>query len=349
MSAYSILQQELMTAPRTWLVTGVAGFIGAHLLESLLRLDQRVVGLDNFMTGSPESLQRVRKAVSEAQWQRFIFHEGSVTDLDVCRAVTGGVDYVLHKAGFVSVPLSIEQPAACHDINVTGTHNVLLASRDNQVRRVVYASSSAVYGDDARMPKAEEQIGRPLSPYGASKLIGELYAALFVKHYGLECIGLRYFNVFGPGQSPFGGYAAVIPQWITTLLEGKDCRIHGDGSATRDFCHVANVVQANLLAATSSNPAAIGQVYNVALGGSTTLNALYAMICAKLAAIHGIAARPIHYGPPRAGDILHSSADISAIQRDLSFTPEVSVEEGLEETVRWYAGPLTPSVHKSDT
>jgi UDP-N-acetylglucosamine 4-epimerase len=338
MSAYSILQQELMTIPRTWLVTGVAGFIGSHLLKTLLRLDQKVVGLDNFVTGSPEGLQSVRNAVSETQWQRFTFHEGSVTDLETCRAATEGVDYVLHKAGFVSVPLSIEQPASCHDVNVTGTHNVLLAARDNRVRRVIYASSSAVYGDDERMPKIEGQIGRPLSPYGASKLIGELYAALFGNHYGLECIGLRYFNVFGPHQNPFGGYAAVIPQWITTLLEGRECHIHGDGTATRDFCHVANVVQANLLAATTPNPAAIGQVYNVALGGSTTLTALYSMISAQLAAIRKVAPRAIHYGPPRAGDILHSSADISAIRRDLNFAPEISVEEGLESTVRWYGG-----------
>ncbi len=295
------------------------------------------MGLDNFLTGTKRTFEEVRASVSDTQWSRFTFHEGSVTEPDTCREATRGADYVLHKAGFVSVPQSIEQPAACHDINVTGTHNLLLAARDNQVRRVVYASSSAVYGDDERMPKIEEQIGRPLSPYGASKLIGELYAGLFVRHYGLECIGLRYFNVFGPGQNPSGGYAAVIPQWITALVEGRECRIHGDGTTTRDFCHVANVVQANILAATSANPAAIGQVYNVALGGSTDLNTLYSMVSAKLAAI-GIGPIPaIRYGPPRAGDILHSSADISKIERDLAFVPGVSVDEGLEETVRWYA------------
>ncbi|MCE9608951.1 MAG: NAD-dependent epimerase/dehydratase family protein [Chthoniobacter sp.] len=337
MTAYSVLRQELAAEPRVWLITGVAGFIGSHLLEALLRLDQRVVGLDNFSTGSPQNLAEVEARVSPEQWARFTLQKGSVADMGACREASNRVDYVLHHAGFISVPLSLEDPLGCHDTNVTGTLNLLAAARDNRVRRVVYASSSAVYGDDARATKIEAQIGLPLSPYGASKLMDEVYARQFFVHYGLENVGLRYFNVFGPRQNPTGGYAAVIPQWITTLVRGGECSIHGDGGITRDFCHVANVVQANLLAATTRHRASLGEVFNVALGGSTTLAVLYESIAARVAAVTGVPARPVRYGPPRAGDIQHSAADIAAIQRVLHFAPEVSVDEGLDETVRWYA------------
>ena len=337
MTAYDRLQLELRAEPRTWLITGCAGFIGSHLLEALLRLGQRVVGLDNFSTGSPRNLDDVRARVGDDAFAQFTFREGSVTDMGDCREASNHADYVLHQAGFVSVPLSIQDPVGCHATNVTGTLNLLVAARDNRVRRVVYASSSAVYGDDPRMPKVEAEIGKPMSPYGGSKLIGELYAALFLDHYALESVGLRYFNVFGPRQNPSGGYAAVIPQWISALLRGGECQIHGDGTITRDFCHIANVVQANLLAATTRNRTACGQVFNVAFGGSTTLNELYALISAKLAAMGAASERPVKYGPPRAGDILHSSADISKIRRELEFDPQVNVNAGLEETVRWYA------------
>jgi UDP-N-acetylglucosamine 4-epimerase len=274
--------------------------------------------------------------VSDAQWARFTFQEGSVTDIGVCREACQRADFVLHQAGFVSVPLSLEDPIACHDTNVTGTLNVLVAARDNRVRRVVYASSSAVYGDDVAERKIETRTGRPLSPYGASKTMGEMYARQFGEHYGLATTGLRYFNVFGPRQNPTGGYAAVIPLWIATLIRGGECTIHGDGTATRDFAHVANIVQANILAATGS-AAPRCAVYNVALGGGTTIRELYAIISEKLAGIGAATLRPVKLGPPRAGDILHSAADIMAITRDLGFAPEVSVDAGLEETVRWYA------------
>ena len=331
-STYSRTLTELRAEPRTWLITGVAGFIGSHLLETLLQHGQRVVGLDNFSTGSPHILENVKARVSAEEWARFTMRQGSVVDIGACRETSNQVDYVLHHAGFVSVPLSIEDPIACHDTNVTGTLNMLIAARDNRVRRVVYASSSAVYGDDARMPKIEAQIGRPLSPYGASKLVGEIYARQFLDHYGLESIGLRYFNIFGPRQNVAGGYAAVIPQWIAALLRGEAGRVHGDGSATRDFCPVENVVQANLLAATTRERRAVGEVYNVGLGTRTDLSALYAAISSRVAN-----RTPPQYGPPRAGDILHSGADIAKIARDLGFVPEVSVETGLDETVRWYA------------
>ena len=337
MSAYTQTLAELRTTPRRWLLTGVAGFIGSHLLETLLALDQRVAGLDNFATGARANLDAVRAAVSAEQWGRFTLHEGSVADLAACRAACDGADFVLHQAGFVSVPLSLEDPLACHATNVTGTLNVLLAARDHGVSRVVYASSSAVYGDDDAARKIEPQTGRPLSPYGASKAMGESYARLFTEHYGLATVGLRYFNVFGPRQNPTGGYAAVIPQWIAALVRGEKCTIHGDGTATRDFAHVANIVQANILAATA--PAAPRcAVYNVALGGSTTICELYALIAAKLTALGVAHPAPVQLGPPRAGDMLYSSADIAAIQHDLAFAPEVSVDAGLEATVRWYAG-----------
>lgn len=337
MTTYNRLQQELAAEPRTWLVTGVAGFIGSHLLESLLKLDQRVTGLDNLSTGTPRNLDEVQASVTKEQWSRFTFQEGSVADMSACRRASDRVDYVLHHAGFVSVPLSIEDPLACHATNVTGMLNLLIASRDNRVRRIVYASSSAVYGDDERLPKVEPQIGRPLSPYGASKHMGEIYGRLFLDNHGLESIGLRYFNIFGPRQNPAGGYAAVIPQWIANQLEGRECLIHGDGASTRDFCPVANVVQANLLAATTRQRGALGEVYNVALGGSTTLQELHGLISSATATF-GVTACPLRYGPARPGDIRHSAADITKIRQELGFEPVATLAQGLEETVRFYLG-----------
>lgn len=336
MTPYQILQQELRAEPRMWLITGVGGFIGSHLLETLLELGQRVVGLDNFSTGTPRNLDDVERRVGAEAWARFTFQKGSVADIGACREASNHVDYVLHHAGFVSVPLSIEDPVGCHDTNVTGSLNILVAARDNRVRRVVYASSSAVYGDVSVQPNVEDRIGRPLSPYGASKLMGEIYARQFHQHYGLESIGLRYFNIFGPRQNPTGGYAAVIPHWISTLLRGETCRIHGDGAITRDFCPIKNVVQANLLAATTRHGDAIGEVFNIALGARTTLDELHALIAAKVSAITGHPAPAVEYGPARPGDIRHSGADIAKLTRELGFAPETSVEAGLDETVRWY-------------
>ncbi len=336
MTAYDRLRQDLTDSPCTWLITGVAGFIGSHLLEGLLALGQRVVGLDNLSTGTPRNLDEVQSRVSPEQWVRFTFHQGTVADMNACREATRNVDYVLHHAGFISVPLSLEDPLACHDTNVTGTLNLLTAARDSKVRRFVYASSSAVYGDDTRLPKIEGQIGRPLSPYGASKWMNEIYARLFLDNFGLESVGLRYFNIFGPRQNPTGGYAAVIPQWIATMLAGEECVINGDGGITRDFCPVANVVQANLLAATTRNQEALGEVFNVALGGSTTLQELHGLISAALVKT-GTTPRPIRYGPARPGDIQHSAADTTAIRNVLGYEPEVQLPDGLAETVQWYA------------
>ncbi len=337
MSAYSAVLDQLRAHPRVWLVTGVAGFIGSHLLEALLLLDQRVIGLDDLSTGSRENFDDVQRNVAPEQWTRFTFSEGSVSDRAVCRAACEKVDFVLHEAGFVSVPQSIEDPLSCHETNVTGTLNLLAAARDCGVQRFVYASSSAVYGDDVRMPKVEAQIGLPLSPYAAAKWMTEIYAAQFGQHYGLETIGLRYFNVFGPRQNPSGGYAAVIPQWIARLLAGEECAINGDGSITRDFCHVANVVQANILASLTASPDPRSAVFNVALGGSTTLDELYNRIAGEVAAITGSPAKPVAYSVPRPGDIIHSSADIAKISGLLGYTPVKGVAEGLTETVRWYA------------
>jgi UDP-N-acetylglucosamine 4-epimerase len=338
MSAYTATLERLRSQPRKWLITGCAGFIGSHLAETLLKHGQLVIGLDDFTTGRPENLDAALAGGGGDAGERFQFIQGSVADIVTCRAVCVGVDAVLHEAGFVSVPASMEDPLGCHATNVTGTLNLLVASRDAGVRNFVYATSAAVYGDDQTMPQREDRIGRPMSPYGASKLMDELYAGLFARQFELCAIGLRYFNVFGPRQNPRGGYAAVIPQWISTMVEGGTCTIHGDGKQTRDFCHIDNVVQANLLAATVSESAPAGAVYNVALGGSTTLLDLHRMIRERLTAVQpAFNPQPPVHGPSRAGDICHSSADISNIRAELGYEPQVSVEQGLEETVRWYA------------
>jgi UDP-N-acetylglucosamine 4-epimerase len=287
-----------------------------------------VTGLDNLSTGTLANLEEVRARVPAERWLNFTFREGSVANLEACRSATEGAEIVLHQAGFVSVPLSLSDPLGCHETNVTGTLNLLLAARERGLRRFVYASSSAVYGDDPRQPNREAQIGRPLSPYGASKRMAELYAAQADLHFGLECVGLRYFNVFGPRQNPAGGYAAVIPQWITAHLRGEPCRIHGDGENTRDFCPVANIVQANLLAATADRARLRSPVYNVALGGATSLLALQRLIAGP--------ETPAEHGPARAGDIIHSSADVSKIREDIGYTPEVDVATGLAEARAWY-------------
>ncbi|MEP6667761.1 MAG: NAD-dependent epimerase/dehydratase family protein [Chthoniobacter sp.] len=342
MSHYEELRRRLAKEPHRWLITGVAGFIGSHLLEALLAFDQDVVGLDDFSSGAWRNLDEVRSRVGDAKWARFAFRDESVTDFAACRAACGGVDYVLHQAGFVSVPLSLENPLACHATNVTGTLHVLDAARGAGVRRVVYASSSAVYGDDTRQTKVEAEIGRALSPYGASKRMAEIYARLFADSFGVESVGLRYFNIFGPRQNPSGGYAAVIPQWIGQLLRGEECVIHGDGGITRDFCPVADVVQANLLAATSVLPAKAAPVFNVALGGSTTLDQLHALLAGATASLGLAKPLPIRYGPPREGDILHSAADVTAIRQALGFEPSSNIAAALEETVRWYAAQRGP-------
>jgi UDP-N-acetylglucosamine 4-epimerase len=335
--AWEATQARLHERPRTWLVTGVAGFIGSHLAERLLALGQRVVGLDDFSTGSRRNLEAIRAAVTPAQAARFSFHEGDIRDPAACARACEGVDLVLHEAALGSVPRSIARPLDTHDVNVTGFLRVLEAARAAGVRRVVYASSSSVYGDHPGLPKVEDAIGAPLSPYAVSKLADELYAGASGRCYGLELVGLRYFNVFGPRQDPAGPYAAVIPQWFAALLAGRAPAIHGDGETSRDFCFVENVVQANLLAATTADGAAVGQVYNVACGARTTLNELFALVRERVARTQP-AARAIEpaFGPFRAGDVRHSLADVSKASRLLGYRPLVQVAEGLDRAAAWY-------------
>jgi UDP-N-acetylglucosamine/UDP-N-acetylgalactosamine 4-epimerase len=336
---YEEVQQQLLSTTKTWLVTGVAGFIGSNLLESLLKLDQRVVGLDNFATGRQENLNEVKTLVTPTQWDRFSFVRGDICDMDACRRVSEGVGYVLHQAALGSVPRSLENPIATNAANVTGFLNMLVAARDAGVQRFVYAASSSTYGDHPGLPKVEDTIGRPLSPYAVTKYVNELYADVFARSYRIETIGLRYFNVFGPRQDPNGAYAAVIPKWISGLVKGEDVVINGDGETSRDFCFVANAVQANLLAATVQDENAVNQVYNVAVGESTTLNVLYTLICNALLARHAnlATAEPL-YHEFRAGDVRHSLADIDRARRLLGYAPTQRVVEGLALAMPWYLG-----------
>ncbi|HEV2209063.1 MAG TPA: SDR family oxidoreductase [Verrucomicrobiae bacterium] len=339
MTVYDALKKQLRRAPRRWLVTGAAGFIGSNLVEVLLKLDQRVVGLDNFSTGYHRNLKEVQARLTPAQWQRFHLITGDIGDLPTCRRACDRVDYVLHQAALGSVPASMTDPLGCHRSNVTGFLNMLVAARDARARRLVYASSSAVYGDAPGLPKVENNLGRVLSPYAASKAMDELYADVFGRAYGFESIGLRYFNVFGPRQDPAGAYAAVIPKWIDALLAGERVRINGDGRTTRDFCYIENVVQANLLAATTPRPEAVNQVYNIAFGRRTTLNSLLKMLRGALATTGTVlgAQAPV-FGPFRAGDVRHSLADIGKAKRLLGYEPTHSIEAGLALAMDWYRG-----------
>ena len=331
-------------AERAWLVTGCAGFIGSNLLESLLKLGQRVVGLDNFATGYRHNLDMVRAAVGAEAWSRFRFIEGDIRSLDTCREACAGVDVVLHQAALGSVPRSIDDPITSHEVNVTGFLNMLVASRDAGVKRFVYAASSAAYGDYPGLPKVEEIIGRPLSPYGAGKYMNELYADTFGRCYGLETVGLRYFNVFGPRQDPDGAYAAVIPKWIAAMMRGETVYINGDGETARDFCYIDNVIQANLLAGTVDDPGAVHQVYNVAVGDSTSLNTLYATLRDLLSERDGsFQCPPVVYRDFRAGDVRFSRADIGKARGLLGFQPTVRAQEGLELAIEWYVAQLGPA------
>jgi UDP-N-acetylglucosamine 4-epimerase len=331
------ITDALRTTPRRWLVTGVAGFIGSNLLQSLLEADQHVVGLDNFATGKRANLDEVRELVGPARWERFRFVEGDVAAPEVCREVVAGVDAILHQAALGSVPRSIEEPLESNAANVTGHLALLDAARRADVRRFVYASSSSVYGDSPTLPKLEDDLGRPLSPYAVTKLADELYAVVYGHLHGMETVGLRYFNVFGPRQDPEGAYAAVIPKWIAAMIAGEEVRINGTGDISRDFCHVKNVVQANLLAATVETKDALNQAYNVANGQRTTLDALFALLCDLLAPRHPRLAgtKPV-YGPFRSGDVMHSLADIGKARRLLGYEPTHSIEQGLSEALGWY-------------
>jgi UDP-N-acetylglucosamine 4-epimerase len=340
-SKYEQLLAHLAAHPSTWLVTGAAGFIGSNLLEHLLKLDQRVVGLDNFATGYQHNLDAVQASVTPAQWAGFKFIKGDICNLSDCQAACAGVDYVLHQAALGSVPRSIDNPIATNATNIGGFLNMLVASRDAKVKRFVYAASSSTYGDHPALPKVEANIGKPLSPYAVTKFVNELYAEVFAKTYGFKTIGLRYFNVFGQRQNPNGAYAAVIPKWTGSLMAGEPVLINGDGETSRDFCFIENAVQANLLAATTDNPEASDQVYNVAVGDQTTLNQLYRYLVAYLSAEFPAIrdAAPV-YRDFRSGDVRHSLADISKASRLLGYAPAYRIEAGLQKATAWYVRNL---------
>ena len=334
---YTKRQEELRRQPKTWLVTGVAGFIGSNLLETLLKLDQNVIGLDNFSTGFQHNLDEVRSLVSDGQWQRFSFIEGDIRDVATCHRACKNVDYVLHQAALGSVPRSIEDPITTNANNITGFLNMLVAARDAKVSRMVYAASSSTYGDHPDLPKVEDTIGNPLSPYAVTKLVDELYARVFARTYGFASIGLRYFNIFGRRQDPDGAYAAVIPKWFAGLLGGEPVYINGDGKTSRDFCYIDNCVQANIMAATAEDGEAADQVYNVAFGDRTSLNELYALIRERVQTHfpEAATAKPV-YRDFRAGDVRHSLADISKARRLLGYEPVYSIAAGLDEAASWY-------------
>jgi UDP-N-acetylglucosamine 4-epimerase len=326
-----------MNSAKTWLITGVAGFIGSNLLENLLRCNQYVIGLDNFSTGYRKNLNQVKGVVTDQQWANFHFIEGDIRKLEDCRKVSSGVDYILHQAALGSVPRSIEDPLSTNSVNIDGFLNMLVAARDEGVKSFIYAASSSTYGDHPSLPKVENIIGAPLSPYAITKYVNELYAGIFAKTYGLKAIGLRYFNVFGPRQDPSGSYSAVIPRWISNMIRNSPIHINGDGETSRDFCYVDNVVQANLLAATTENPDAINQIYNIAVGERTTLNQLYFYIRENLnfREFNIDSLSPI-YCDFRSGDVRHSLADIEKAKRLLNYRPNYDVREGLKKTIDWY-------------
>lgn len=332
---YEIVKQKLLSEPKVWLITGVAGFVGSNLLETLLRLNQAVVGLDNFATGHQHNLDEVKSLVTAEQWSRFSFIKGDIRNLEDCQRAVTGVDYVLHQAALGSVPRSIADPITSNAANITGFLNMLVAARDANVKSFTYAASSSTYGDHPVLPKVEENIGSPLSPYAVTKYVNELYANVFARCYDFKCIGLRYFNVFGKRQDPKGAYAAVIPKWTAAMIKGEEVLIYGDGETSRDFCFIDNTVQANILAATATDEAK-DQVYNVAVGDRTTLNELFAAIKQALI-INGISIniKP-KYSDFRAGDVRHSQADITKAKKLLKYRPDDSFGNGILAVMPWY-------------
>ena len=337
MPNYIELIQKLSDRPYAWLITGVAGFIGSNLLEILLKNNQYVIGLDNYSTGYKHNLEQVKDLVTQEQWSNFNLINGDIRDIETCNKACQGVDYVLHQAALGSVPRSIEDPVTTNENNISGYLNMLVASRDAGVKRFVYAASSSTYGDHPGLPKTEDIIGKPLSPYAVTKYANELYADVFARCYGFKMIGLRYFNIFGPRQDPEGAYAAVIPKWVASLLDNQPVYINGDGETSRDFCFIDNAVQANLLAAMAENEDALNQVYNIAVGEQTTLNQLFEMIKDLLAKdradLSGAAAV---YRDFRDGDVRHSLADISKAKRLLGYIPTHRIGEGMKVAMGWY-------------
>ncbi|NDC38232.1 MAG: SDR family oxidoreductase, partial [Proteobacteria bacterium] len=333
-NAFDTACEQLRRSPRRWAITGAAGFIGSHLIETLLGLGQTVVGLDNFSTGNEGNLHAVKELVGAEAWGRFTFIRGDIREPADCRALAQGADYILHQAALASVPRSIDDPLSCTQVNVDGFVNIVLAARDAKVPRIVYASSSSVYGDSAELPKIEDVLGAPLSPYALSKLINEQFASVFAKVYGLQFIGLRYFNIFGPRQSLDGPYAAVLPCWVRALMAGAACEVYGDGETSRDFCFVTNAVQANILGACTQNEGAFGKAFNIAVGERMTLNQLYRIISSELGAALGrnFPAQPQHRDF-RPGDVRHSLASIERAQTLLGYSPQVHIREGITRYV----------------
>jgi len=332
---YQQLREQLLQQQKTWLITGVAGFIGSNLLEALLKLNQKVVGIDNFATGHQRNLDEVKSLVTEDQWKNFTFNQGDIREYDDCQNAVKAVDYILHQAALGSVPRSIADPITTNAANITGFLNMLQAAKEANVSSFTYAASSSTYGDHPALPKVEENIGKPLSPYAVTKYVNELYAGVYAKTYGFKTIGLRYFNVFGKRQDPNGAYAAVIPKWTSSMIQGEDVFINGDGETSRDFCFIENTVQMNLLAATAPEEAK-DEVYNVAVGDRTTLNDLYASIKIALASNQvEVNAEPV-YREFRAGDVRHSQADIGKAQEKLGYSPEFRILEGIEKAMPWY-------------
>jgi UDP-N-acetylglucosamine/UDP-N-acetylgalactosamine 4-epimerase len=345
MTKYEQLQEHLKDNQSTWLVTGVAGFIGSNLLEKLLILNQKVVGLDNFDTGHQynigQAIEDANNATGKDLSSNFKFINGDIRDLDNCKEACSGVDYVLHQAALGSVPRSIEDPINTNKANINGFLNMLVASKDANVKRFVYAASSSTYGDHPDLPKVEDKIGNPLSPYAVTKVVNELYANVFSKTYGFKTIGLRYFNIFGKRQDPNGAYAAVIPKWVAAILNKEDVFINGDGETSRDFCYIDNTVQINLLAATIDNDEATDQVYNVALNDRTSLNKLYYMIEERLIQrVQGLEQKKPIYRDFRAGDVRHSQANIDKAKDLLGYQPKYMISKGMDETMDWYVGKL---------
>lgn len=336
MSQYQTVCEQLQQAPQTWLITGVAGFIGSNLLETLLKLNQNVVGLDNFATGHQHNLDEVQSLVKPEQWANFKFYKGDIRNFEDCQIACAGVDYVLHQAALGSVPRSIADPITTNAANITGFLNMLTAARDARVKSFTYAASSSTYGDHPALPKVEENIGKPLSPYAVTKYVNELYAEVFARTYGFKTIGLRYFNVFGKRQDPNGAYAAVIPKWTAAMIAGDDVFINGDGETSRDFCFIENTVQANILAATTQNDEAKNQVYNVAVGDRTTLNDLFNAIKAALNENGVIYNKEPIYREFRVGDVRHSQASIEKIKSLLVYKPEFVIAQGIDQAMPWY-------------
>ena len=343
-TAYQQVAEALVNKPKTWLITGVAGFIGSNLLENLLLLNQKVVGLDNFATGFQHNLDEVQSVVTAEQWQYFTFIEGDIRKLADCQTACADIDYILHQAALGSVPRSIAEPINTNDTNISGFLNMLIAARDAKVASFTYAASSSTYGDHPALPKVEEAIGKPLSPYAVTKYVNELYAEVFARTYGFHTIGLRYFNIFGKRQTPDGAYAAVIPKWTAAMIQGDHVYINGDGDTSRDFNFIENAVQANILAATADNDAK-NQVYNVAVGDRTTLNTLFTALKDNLS-INGVdySQAPI-YRDFREGDVRHSQADISKIKSALGYDPQFDVVQGIKKAMPWYVTFLQNSLH----